>query len=300
MSEALRSVASSAGRVLCGLGLVYALVALALFLVQRRLIYPIAHRRPAPARPPLDGGQWWARAIEEEGGAGGQREAIWLPAAEASAAAPAPLLVYLHGNGELIDGAWRRAAPWRRRGFHVLVPEYRGYGRTGGGPAQEAIAADVIAWIDEARARPEVDDEALVIHGISLGGAVAGAVARRREPRALVLESTLSSMGAMARRFGMPGFLARDPYRTAALLRQRPIPTLLMHGRADEVIPFPHGAEIARSGSHVEFHPCDGGHYACPSPARLWALTDAFLERQGLGLGAPQPEDPPESEQVEP
>jgi pimeloyl-ACP methyl ester carboxylesterase len=52
-----------------------------------------------------------------------------------------------HGNAELIDHLLDDARQWRRLGFDVVLPEYRGYGRSTGSPSQESIVGDTLAAI---------------------------------------------------------------------------------------------------------------------------------------------------------
>jgi hypothetical protein len=54
---------------------------------------------------------------------------------------PAPLLIYAHGNGELIDFWAESFGELRAAGLAVLLVEYPGYGRSGGTPSQASIGA---------------------------------------------------------------------------------------------------------------------------------------------------------------
>src|SRR5688572_16853787 len=67
----------------------------AILLVQRRVLFPMPHTRPLVGRPP-DSSQVWLST------AAGAVEAWYLPPLK-TGSAPAPVLVFFHGNGELID-----------------------------------------------------------------------------------------------------------------------------------------------------------------------------------------------------
>ena len=69
----------------------------------------------------------------------GKRVEAWLLPGAASGAAP--LLIYTHGNGELIDFWADRFEPIRAAGIHVLLVEYPGYGRSGGRPTEQRVTA---------------------------------------------------------------------------------------------------------------------------------------------------------------
>src|SRR5262249_34264176 len=93
---------------------------------------------------------------------GGSVEGWVLPGDGASRDRPGPLVVFAHGNGELIDDWPELLEPYRRMGASVLLPEYRGYGRSAGSPSEEAIVGDFVQFVDRAVTRPEVDSERLV------------------------------------------------------------------------------------------------------------------------------------------
>src|SRR5436190_6640416 len=85
----------------------------------------------------------------------GKRVEAWLLPGAASGAAP--LLIYTHGNGELIDFWADRFEPIRAAGIHVLLVEYPGYGRSGGRPTEQRVTATLLAAYDRMAADPRVD-----------------------------------------------------------------------------------------------------------------------------------------------
>jgi pimeloyl-ACP methyl ester carboxylesterase len=102
--------------------------------LQRKLLFP-SHLVPRPrhaAHAEVGGEQYWFDGVE----------AWLLPGRGVTAATPGPLLVFAHGNGELIDQWPPMLAPYRQRGLSVLLPEYRGYGRSAGQPSEPALVGD--------------------------------------------------------------------------------------------------------------------------------------------------------------
>jgi fermentation-respiration switch protein FrsA (DUF1100 family) len=125
--------------------------------------------------------------------------------------------------------------------------------------------------------------ERIVGWGRSLGGGAVCALARERPLGALVLESTFSSVSGMARRMGLPTWLAplllRDRFDNLGALQRFARPVLLMHGERDEVIP-PAEAELLREArADIEFHWLPCGHNDC---ARPWPTVLRFLMAHGL------------------
>ena len=177
--------------------------------------------------------------------AGGEVEALLLLAPDASPERPAPLVVFCHGNAETIDFLTDDVQRYHEMGISVLLPEYRGYGRSAGLPSQEGIVEDVTHFTQLALQNPAVDGERLVFHGRSLGGGVATAAALNYKPAALILQSTFVSMASMSKSYGVPGFLVKHPFRNDLHLEQLSgVKVLLAHGSLDQVIPYHHFEQL--------------------------------------------------------
>ena len=257
--------------VVCGPVVAYLVFVLVAFLGQREALYPVRWIAPGPEQAPEHRDtELWTMQREF-----GQIEAYWMPA---SGTEPRGLVVYLHGNGYTIDVIPPSLEAYRRLGYHVLIPEYRGYGRTAGSPTEEGLRDDVVAWIDRATTQPEVDAGRLVLHGYSLSSKMSKTVARVRTPRAMILESTFRSVPQLGWERGLPGFLARDVYDTQGWLRGWGGPVMLSHGRADRVVPFSHGVALSELRDGIEFEAHDGGHVPSRGQA-YWSRTREFLGR---------------------
>lgn len=275
-------------RVAAGVVAVYVAAAVLLFFLQGRILYPRYLRdAPVPGGQDVEG---LVRIWRSIGEAPERVEAWLLPGRGRNAAEPGPLVVFCHGNAELIDDWPARLAPYRERGFNVLLPEYRGYGRSGGTPHQEGITEDLVWFLDRAVSRPEVDAGQVVIHGRSLGGGAACALAARRPPRALVLESTFTSTGPMAGRFLMPGFLVRDQWDNQTVVEDLDCPVLLFHGTHDTTVPFSHAEVLREAASDAELVERACGHNDCPRDSVYWGRIDRLLGRAGVGLPAAEPD----------
>lgn len=242
-----------------------------LFLSQRSLLFPAPPAAGAPPRPADAEPVWLATAA-------GPVEA-WLLPSTIPSAAPQALLLFAHGNGELIDfwpAAFDEPRSW---GVGVLLVEYPGYGRSAGQASQATITQAMLAAYDWARARPQVDPGRIVAYGRSVGGGAACQLAARRRLAALILESTFTSAASFARGFGAPAFLVRDSFDNLAVVREYGGPLLLLHGSRDDIIPPDHGRALAAAARQAELHLLPCGHNDCP---RAWGLIHAFLERHGL------------------
>lgn len=192
---------------------------------------------------------------------------------------PAPLLLFAHGNAELIDFWPAEFEEPRRWGLAVLLVEYPGYGRSTGRSSERSIARVLCTAHDWAATRAEVDARRIVGYGRSVGGAAIGLLARERPLAALVLESTFTSVPAMARRIGVPGFLMRDRFDTLTALRDFPGPALVLHGTRDTIVPAEESRAFAAANPRVELHLLACGHNDCPRP---WFQLQRFLREHGI------------------
>lgn len=173
----------------------------------------------------------------------GVRLHAWL---FSSGRAGAALLVWYHGNGGNLSFRADVAAGFAQRGVDVLLFDYRGYGRSEGRPTEKALYVDSLAVYDYAIANGLADASRIVPYGESLGGPYSASVAARRPVRAVVIESSFASAASVANTvYGIPiGIFLGKSLPTADFLNEAGVPVLVMHGRADRVIPFACGREL--------------------------------------------------------
>lgn len=242
-----------------------------LFLMQRQMMFPRPAVLGSPSRP-ADARQVWLDVA-------GHRVEAWLLPPLAQAPPPHPVLLYAHGNAELIDYWPPGFDEPRRWGYAVLLVEYPGYGRSGGAPSRASVRATMLAAHDWVGAEPGLDPARIVGLGRSLGGGAMAELSRERRLAALILESTFTSVADLARGMLAPPFLVRDPFDPRAALAQFDGPVLILHGMRDEVIPVRHarGLHDAAPTARLELLPC--GHNDCVRP---WPVVREFLDGHGL------------------
>jgi fermentation-respiration switch protein FrsA (DUF1100 family) len=259
-------------------GLILALV-LGLVWLQRAMIFPREYPRQVPSAlstPGLE--RLWLDTPE------GRVEAWLLPGDGVDADHPGPAVIFAHGNAELIDHWPDALAPYRRLGVSVVLAEYRGYGRSAGSPSESAIRDDLATLQARLRAHPAVDASRIVFHGRSLGGGAVSTMLDRFPPRALILESTFTSIPDLAAAMYVPPFLIVDRFESAAAIQRYGGPLLVFHGTRDNVVPVEHGRRLA------ELHPqsselvlYDVGHNDLPPRGSdYWSRIERFLRRTGV------------------
>jgi fermentation-respiration switch protein FrsA (DUF1100 family) len=252
----------------------------AAYLLQDKILFPCPR---AAAPDPVAMREHGIERLWLAAGDGARVEAWYGPAPGRSAADPGPAVIFTHGNGELIDDWPGALEPYRRWGVSVLLPEYRGYGRSSGTPSEAAIVADMEQAFHWLAQRPEVDRSRIILHGRSLGGGVAAAFAARRPPAALILESTFTSMTAFFNRFALPSFVCTNPFATDRVVSALKSPILIFHGSRDEVVPVAHGRRLHELAPRSHYVEMDAGHNDFPPDReRYWARIRVFLAENGI------------------
>ena len=236
---------------------------------------------------------------------------------DASAASPAPLVVFVHG-GPL--GSWN-GWHWRwnphvlaDRGFAVLLPDpalSTGYGRAlidrGWSRWGEAPFTDVMACTDVALARPEIDGGAVALMGGSFGGYMANWVAGHTDRfRCIVTHASLWELvgfhgttdhgPAWEHEMGDPYadpsiYLRNSPREHLAAMAAAKTPLLVIHGEKDARVPISEAltlwTDMRRMGIPGRFlYFPDENHWVLkPQNARLWYGTVlSFLDEHLRGI----------------
>lgn len=219
----------------------YVLVTIMLASLQRQLLFPA----PPPRAVRADLGE----LIEGRSAHGRRVVAHWARARE-----DAPAVAFFHGNGAQLADSADLATVFLSEGWSVFSVEYPGYGPLASdSPSEESIVDVADGAMALLRTRLAVPTAHTVLVGQSLGTGVATALAARGAGAKLVLISPFRSVSAVANDLfrGLPvGLLVRDRFDSEALAPTVTIPTLVIHGTADEVIPFSHGEAISKLFSH--------------------------------------------------
>ena len=264
-------------RLLIGIAIGIVVLLSIVFFGGRALLFPGKFRTPA-ADAGADVAGLQRLYIEIEGG---RVEAWFLPGDGVDDEHPGPLVIYAHGNGGLIDQAPPALQGYRRRGISVLLPEYRGYGRSAGSPSESALADDFVVFYDTVIRRPDVDERRVVLHGRSLGGGVASSLAKRRPVAAIVLHSTFTSIRDVAwDKYFMPSILVLDPFDNVELVSRYEGPILIVHGTDDQLIPVAHAEALHQAAPNSELLLLPGGHNDFP---RDWDALMVEIDRFLVG-----------------
>jgi Lysophospholipase len=210
--------------------LTYLLMLLAVFLLQRKMMYFPARMTPSRHAEMLTqlNLQPWPAAADLRG----------LISKVPPLDEKGTILVF-HGNaGSAVHRTYFLDA-LQMQGYRVVIAEYPGYGTRSGSPTEATLIQDGIAT---AKMAAEAFKGPLFLCGESLGsGVVAGIAASKQVPvKGLLLITPFDSMSEVAQHhywFFLARWLILDKYDTAAKLRDFHGPIALIMAEQDEVIP---------------------------------------------------------------
>ena len=240
----------------------YTAIVLAVYVLQGRMLYlPDTPGRALDASPAGIGLDYEDVELETPDGV---RLHGWLVPGDG----PRTLL-FFHGNAGNISHRLESIRQFHDLGLGVFIIDYRGYGQSGGRPTEAGLYHDAeSAWRYLTGTRGLEPDD-IIVFGRSLGASVAAWLAARTAPRALIVESSFTSVPDAAAEIypWLPvRWLSRLRHATIDDVRDAGCPVLVIHSRDDEIIGFHHGEAI---------------HAAAAEPRMFLALrgthNDAFV-----------------------
>jgi len=184
----------------------------------------------------------------------------WFFAANTNSPRSQLALTVCHGNGGNISHRLDLYQALLGTGVAVFAFDYRGYGKSAGRPGEEGTYLDAQAAHAWLRQRGFAGSN-IIAFGESLGGAVATELARREPSGGLILQSTFTSIpdiGAELFPWLPVRWIASIRYDTRGKLPELGVPLLVMHSRADRLIPF---------------HHAEANFAAARGPKRLWEIA---------------------------
>jgi uncharacterized protein len=191
-------------------------------------------------------------------------------------------------------------------GLAVLLFDYRGYGGNPGRPSEQGLARDVRAahrfLIEEAKVAPA----RLLYYGESLGAAVVTELATEHPPAGLVLRSPfvdLASVGRVHYPLLPVRTLLRDRYPLADHLAHVKVPTTVVYGSRDSIVPPEQSRAVAAVAAGetrvVEIAGADHNDHALLDGLKLIEAVVELAERvcepprTRRARGTPRPSAPP-------
>ena len=212
---------------------------------QTRLIYLPDSGDVPPASAVLPGAQ--NVTVRTSDGLG--LDAWFVPASEPSREVA---VLVAHGNAGNRAGRAPLGEALAAEGLSVLLLDYRGYGGNPGTPSEDGLGLDVRAahdWLLE----QGFPAERIICFGESVGAAFAARLAADGGCGALVLRSPFESLPAVA---GVhypfvPSFLLREELAVREHVRKVGVPTTVVYGTADSMVPAEQSRAVARAAGNL-------------------------------------------------
>jgi uncharacterized protein len=171
-------------------------------------------------------------------------------------------------------------------GFAVLLFDYRGYGGNPGQPTEQGLARDVRAAYRFLVDGLGVPAARMLYFGESLGTGVVSELATEHPPAGLLLRSPfvdLASVGQHHYPLLPVRLLLRDRYPVAEHVARIEVPTTVVYGTADTIIPPAQSRRVAEAAagsvSLVELVGADHNDPALFDGVELLAAVDALARR---------------------
>lgn len=160
-------------------------------------------------------------------------------------------VLYFPGGGDHIDNAVRSMARLVANcPVNLIMFDYRGFGRSNGEHSAATLKSDSLKIYDHYRQQTQGH---LFVHGYSMGSFMTAYLAQQRQPQAIMLQATASSMGAVIDQ-RIPGWIRQlvqfrlsadfAAIDNAAAVSQYPNPALVIAGTADTQTPENLGHQV--------------------------------------------------------
>jgi pimeloyl-ACP methyl ester carboxylesterase len=198
---------------------------------------------------------------------------------------PKGVILYFHGNAGALNSWGEVAQELAAKTKHeVWIMDFPGFGKsTGELPKNEAVLFEMgRAFLEEIKSKsPGLE---IIAYGRSIGTGIASQLAVNNHLNGLILETPYTDLKDLAHENfeWVPRFLLRYDLNNRRLEKAETSHILIVHGTADEVIPYHHGEQLsALLKAKAQFVTIPGGkHNNLSDFADYWLAIGAFLERK--------------------
>jgi fermentation-respiration switch protein FrsA (DUF1100 family) len=237
-----RSRAARSARRLLRIGiLVYLVMCGLLFSCQRRMVFPAASSQGKPETHINYGRQGSVVHFTTAGG-------VSIAAVFAAESPGAPTILYFYGNGSSVAWSESEFDRFRRLGCNVLIPDYAGYGDSGGSVSEAGCYQTAEAAYDWLVRQPGIDPHKVVVVGWSLGGAVAIDLASKKPVAGLAVFNAFTTMGDVASNlisWAPVRLLLRYKFDNLSKIPAVKCPVLICNGKLDTLVDPAMGDRLA-------------------------------------------------------
>lgn len=242
-------------KLLISLAIIYAGVCVVVYVRQPRLLYqPSSTIHKTPSDINLD-----FEEVTLASGKAGEVSAWYVPAKNERGT-----VLFCHGNGGNISHRLYSIEQFHELGLSVLIFDYNGYGHSSGSPSEENTYQNALAAWEYLTKERKKSPGRIVLFGRSLGGAVALWLSEQVKAKALIIESTFTSVPDIGKHH-YPYFPIRTlswyDYNSLKRIKTIRLPILVIHSKDDTLIPYSHGRALYNAGPEPkQFFELKGDH----------------------------------------
>lgn len=150
-------------------------------------------------------------------------------------------ILFAHGNAEDLGNITPVLQKLYSLGFSVFAYDYRGYGTSQGKPSEENAYRDIDTAYNYLTQTLRIAPDRIIVYGRSVGGGSAVDLAARKAVGGLIMESSFTSAFRVILPFPILPF---DKFPNIEKIKGVNSPVLVIHGKADDTIPFSHGEKL--------------------------------------------------------
>jgi alpha-beta hydrolase superfamily lysophospholipase len=202
------------------------------------------------------------------------------------------LVTFFHGNAQNLSAHWRILRWMINDGFDLIIYDYRGYGLSTGKANREGIYRDSLLMLEHSKKIYEKGSyPSFIVYAQSLGGAIGARAVTDWKSHQLVdlivLDSTFLSYQSVTKKVlskapfplwtlrGLTSVLMSDKYAPQETIHKLTLPTIVVHGTSDRVVPYSLGEEVfkrspaknkwmvtVQNGAHIDAYTSHGDKYA--------------------------------------
>ncbi|MBN4003268.1 alpha/beta hydrolase [Nostoc sp. LPT] len=160
-------------------------------------------------------------------------------------------ILYSHGNSEDLGDIKQILEKLHAWGFSVFAFDYRGYGTSQGKPTESHAYEDINSAYNYLTQNLKIPPEKIIVLGRSVGGGSAVNLAMQKPVAGLILESSFISAFQVIVPFRILPF---DKFPNLDNIKKVKCPILVIHGKADNIIPFTHGEKLFNTATSPKLY----------------------------------------------
>ena len=155
-------------------------------------------------------------------------------------------ILFLHGNAGSLENRIHKINHFKDMNVNFLLVAWRGFSGNKGTPTEKGLYEDAesaVRWLKSKGVR----ENNIIVYGESLGTGVATEIAQNKNFAGIILESPFTSMidaGKDKYPYLPVRLLLKDRYESNKKIKNINSPILIMHGKADNIVPFHMGKKM--------------------------------------------------------